>query len=150
MVIQSIKEEQDRQKSYVDVHHVDRSYEVVDWVFLRVKLHKSSINFGKGVKMSPRFVEPLKVVEKKGPMPYRIAFPYSLRRKHDGFHVSILRHYVSDPTHVIHMSSLQMLDEGALMIEPIHILDHHIQKLWCLIDDQVKVQWDNFIPHLAT
>jgi hypothetical protein len=64
---QRIKEAQDRQKSYVDVHHVDHSYEVGDRVFLRVKPHKSSIKFGKGAKISPRFVGPFKVVEKKGP-----------------------------------------------------------------------------------
>ena len=43
---QRIKEAQDRQKSYADAHRVDRSYEVGDRVFLRVKPHKSSIKFG--------------------------------------------------------------------------------------------------------
>jgi hypothetical protein len=47
-----------------------------------------------------------KVVKKKGPMAYRLAFPDSLRHMLDFFHVSVLRHYVSDPTHVIDMSSL--------------------------------------------
>jgi hypothetical protein len=123
---QRIKEAQDQQKSYVDVHHVDHSYEVGDRVFLRVKPHKSSIKFGKGAKLSPRFVGPFEVVEKKGPMAYRLAFPDSLRRMHDVFHVSVLRHYISDLSHVIDMSSLQVSDEGALMAEPIHILYHHI------------------------
>jgi hypothetical protein len=65
-------------------------------------------------------------MERKGPMAYRLALPDSLRRMHDVFHVSVLRHYISDPTHVIDMSSLQVSDEGALMAEPICILDHHI------------------------
>jgi hypothetical protein len=34
---QRIKEAQDRQKSYADVHRVDHSYEVDDQVFLRVR-----------------------------------------------------------------------------------------------------------------
>jgi hypothetical protein len=75
-------------------------------VFLRVKLHKSLIKFEKGVKLYPRFVGPFEVVEKKWLMAYRLALPDSLRHMHDVFHVSILRHYVSDPTHVIDMSSL--------------------------------------------
>ena len=45
-----------------------------------------------------------KVVEKKGPVAYRSSFPKSSRRMHDVFHVSVLIHYVSDPTHVIDMS----------------------------------------------
>jgi hypothetical protein len=60
---------------------------------------------------------------------YQLALPDSLRHMHDVFHVSVLRHYVSDPTHVIDMSSLQVSDEGALMMEPIRILDHRIRQL---------------------
>jgi hypothetical protein len=52
------------------VHRVDRSYEVGDRVILRVKPHKSSTTFGRGTKLSPRFVRPLEIVEKKGPMAY--------------------------------------------------------------------------------
>jgi hypothetical protein len=73
-----------------------------------------------------------------------------LRHMHDIFHVSVLRHYISDPTHVIDMSSLQVSDEGVLTAEPIHILDHHIRQLQCQTIDQFKVQWDNYSPHLAT
>jgi hypothetical protein len=126
---QWIKEAQDRQKSYADAHRVDRNYEVCDRIFLWVKPHKSSIKFGKGAKISPRFLGPFKFLERKGTMAYRLAFPYSLRRMQNVFHVSILRHYVSDPTHVIGMSSLQVSDEGAIMMEPIHILDHHIRQV---------------------
>jgi hypothetical protein len=53
-------------------------------------------------------------VERKGLVAYPLALPDSLRHMHDVFHVSVLRHYVSDPTHVIDMSSLQVSDEGAL------------------------------------
>jgi hypothetical protein len=67
---QRIKEAHDRQKSYTDAHHVDRSYEVGDRVFLRVKPHKSLIKFGKGAKISPRFVGPFDIVERKGTMAY--------------------------------------------------------------------------------
>jgi hypothetical protein len=103
---QRIKEAQDRHNSYANAHRVDRSYEVGDRVFLWVKMHKSSIKFGKGDKLSPRFMGPFEIVERKGPMTYRLALPDSLRRMHDVFHVSVLRHYISDPTHVIDMSSL--------------------------------------------
>jgi hypothetical protein len=87
------------------VHCVDCSYEVGDRVFLRVKPHKSYIKFGKGAKLSSRFVGPFEIVEKMGPVAYRLALPDSLRHMHDVFLVSILRHYFSYPTHVIAMSS---------------------------------------------
>jgi hypothetical protein len=64
-----VKEAQDRQKNYVDAHRVDRSYEVSDRVFLRVKPHKRLIKFGKGDNLSPRFVGPFDIVERKGSWP---------------------------------------------------------------------------------
>jgi hypothetical protein len=109
----------------VDALRIDRSYEVGDKVFLRVKSHKSLIKFGNGVKLSPRFVGPFEVVEKKAPVAYRLALPDSLRHIHDVFHVSFLRHYISNPSHVIDLSSLQVSDEGSLIVEPICMLDHH-------------------------
>ena len=128
-IIQRIKEAQDRQKSYVDAHRVNRSYEFGDRVFLWVKSHKSSIKSGKGTKLSPRYMGPLDIVERKGPMAYRLSLPDSLRRMHDVLHVSLLRHYISDPTHVIDMSSFQVLNEGALTMEPTRIIDRHTQQL---------------------
>jgi len=43
-----------------------------------------------------------------------------------------------------------VLDDGALIAEPIHILDHRTIKIWRWIVDQVKFQWDNCISHLTT
>ena len=70
---------------------------------------------------------PFKIVEIKGPVVYRLALPDSLRHMHYVFHVSVLRHYISDPTHVIHMISLQVSYEGVLTVELVRILDHRIR-----------------------
>ena len=71
-----------------------------------MKPHKSLIKFGKGVKLSPRFVGSFEVVEKKGPMSYQLALLDSLRCMHNVFHVYVLRHCISNPPHVIELSSL--------------------------------------------
>jgi hypothetical protein len=94
-----IKEVQDQNKSYAYAHSIDRNYEVGDEVFLRVKPHKSSFKFGKVDKLSPSFFGPFKVLEKKGPVAYRLSLHVSLRRMHDVFHVSNM-------SHVIDLSSL--------------------------------------------
>jgi hypothetical protein len=119
MIIQRIKEAQDWHKSYANVHRIDHNYEVGDRLFLRVKSHKSMIKFGKATKLSPRFVGPFEVAERKRPMAYQLALSDSLRHMNDFFHVSILIHYVSDRTHVIDIISLQVSNEGALKVEPI-------------------------------
>jgi hypothetical protein len=66
---QRIKKAQDRQKSYVDVHCVDRSYEVGDQVFLQVKLHKSSIKFGKGDNSLLGSCDLSRLWRRRGPWP---------------------------------------------------------------------------------
>lgn len=82
-----------------------------DRVFLRVRPQKSSIRFGKGEKLSPRFVGPFEILGKKGLVAYRLALPPSLAYMNDVFHVSILRHYISNPSHVIDFGHLQISDE---------------------------------------
>jgi hypothetical protein len=67
---------------------------------------------------------PFEVVENKGPVSCRLALLDSLRRMHVIFYVYVFRHYISDPSHVIDMSFLQVSNEGVLMAEPIHIMDH--------------------------
>jgi hypothetical protein len=48
-------------------------------------------------------------------MDYQLDFFDSLRRTDNLFHVYVLRHYISDPSHVIDMIYLQVSDEVALM-----------------------------------
>jgi hypothetical protein len=45
---QRLKEAQNRQKSYADAHRTDRSYEVGDQVFIRIRPNKSTIRLGRG------------------------------------------------------------------------------------------------------
>ena len=101
-----LKEEQDRQKSYADAHRLDWSYELSDKVFLWFRPQKSSIKFGKGDQLSPRFVGPFVILEKLGLVSYHLAFPSSLSHMHNVFHVFVLCHYISDPSHVINLSNL--------------------------------------------
>jgi hypothetical protein len=61
---QRIKEARDRQKSYADAHRTDRSYGVGDQVFIRINPNENTIWFGKGTKLSLRFIGPFKIQEK--------------------------------------------------------------------------------------
>jgi hypothetical protein len=70
-----------------------------------VNPHKHLIKFGNDAKLS-RFMGPFDIVENKELVSYQLALPDSLSHIHDVFHISILRHYISDLTHVIDMSSM--------------------------------------------
>ena len=99
-IIHNLKESQDRQKRYVDKNSVDREFSIGDHVYLRVRSWKSSLKLGSCAKMSPRYCGPFEVLERIGPVAYRLAFPASTRA-HNVFHVSLLKKYIHHPNHVI-------------------------------------------------
>ena len=133
---------QDRQKKYADLHRIERQFEVGDKVFLRVRPRKSPIRYGKGSKLSPRFVGPFEILERVGPVAYRLALPPSLSRIHDVFHVSVLRKYIPDITHVLNWNALQVVD-GQLMLDPVQIVQQRELNLRGRKVEQVKVLWDH-------
>jgi len=89
---------------------------------LRVRPHKSPIRFGKGSKLAPRFVGPFEILERIGPVAYRLALPPSLSCIHDVFHISVLRGYIYDESHIIDWDALQVESDGQLVLEPIRII----------------------------
>ena len=72
-----------------------------DHVFLKVMLKRGVIRFNKQGKLSPRYIEPFEIFERVSIVAYRLALLPSLSCVHDVFHVSLLRKYTPDPTHVV-------------------------------------------------
>ena len=101
VIQQGIKAAHDRQKSYVDLKRKDIEYEVGDKVFLKVSPWMKILRFGKKGKLSPRFIGSYEILERIGPVPYRLALPLELANLHDVFHVSMLTKYRSDGSHIL-------------------------------------------------
>ena len=59
------------------------------------------IRFGKQGKLSPRYIGPFEVLERVGTVAYQLALPSSLSSVHEVFHVTMLRKYTLDPTHIV-------------------------------------------------
>ena len=93
---------------------MNREFSAGDHVYLRVRAKKSSLKLGSCAKMAPRYYGSFKVLERIGPVSYRIAFPSSTRA-HNVFHISLLKKYVHDPNHVIDWDVIQMEPKGVLM-----------------------------------
>ena len=101
VIREKIKTAQDRQKSYADNQRKDLEFEVGDMVFLKVTPWKGVIRFGKRDKLSPRYIGPYQIIERIGPVAYKLNLPDELSRIHNVFHVSMLRKYVYDSSHVL-------------------------------------------------
>ena len=108
MIRERLKVATDRQKYYADLKRKDIQYEIGDKVFLKVSPWKKVMRFGKKDKLNPRFIGPYEVIKKVGPVAYRLALPLELEKIHNVFHVSMLRRYRSDPSHVVSSKVIEL------------------------------------------
>ena len=93
--------------------------------------------------MSPRFIGPYEVTEKVGPMTYRLALPPDLEKIHNVFHVSMLRRYRSDPSHVVSTETIELRLNLTYEEEPVEILAREVKELRNKKIPLVKVLWRN-------
>ncbi|XP_041020505.1 uncharacterized protein LOC121262167 [Juglans microcarpa x Juglans regia] len=138
-----MKAAQSRQKSYADKRRRQLEFEVGDKVFLRIAPMKGIMRFGKNGKLSPRYIGPFEILDRIGPVAYRVALPPALAGVHNVFHISMLRKYVPDLTHVIDYESLQIQEDMTYAEEPIQILERKEQVLRTRTIPVVKVLWKN-------
>ena len=99
-------------------------------MFLKVSPWKKILRFGRKGKLSPRFIGPYEILERVGPVAYRLALPLELAKLHDVFHVSMLRRYRSDTSHILTVQDIQVQEDFTFNEEPKAILDREIRQLW--------------------
>jgi hypothetical protein len=101
------------------------------------------MRFGRRGKLSPRYVGPFEILEKIGVVAYRLALPPNLSGIHNLFHISMLRKYVPDPTHVLESEPLQVQANMTYEETSTRILDRREQVLRNKTISLVKVLWSN-------
>ncbi|XP_016704120.1 uncharacterized protein [Gossypium hirsutum] len=77
------------------------------------------LRFGRKGKLSPRFIGPYHILKRVGPDTYQHGLPPELGRIHDVFHVSMLRRYQSDPTHIVPVEEIKVRPDLAFEEEPV-------------------------------
>ncbi|XP_075479409.1 uncharacterized protein LOC142520291 [Primulina tabacum] len=100
--------------------------------------------------MSPRFIGPFEILDRIGERAYRLALPPDLDKVHNVFHVSMLRKYVSNPTHVLHHEPLVLTPKLSYHERPVQIQDRNVKVLRNKEIGIVKVLWSNHIIEEAT
>ncbi|XP_073122024.1 uncharacterized protein [Henckelia pumila] len=141
---------QSRQKSYSDQRRRDLEFEVGDHVFLKVSPWKGVMRFGKKGKLSPRYIGTFEILEKVGARAYRVALPPNLGGVHNVFHISMLRKYVANPSHVIHHEPVKWTPDLSYEEMPVQILDRQVRRLRNREIPMVKVLWSNQLVEEAT
>ncbi|GJY98832.1 putative reverse transcriptase domain-containing protein [Tanacetum coccineum] len=132
----------DRQKSYADKRRRPLEFEVGDKVMLKVAPWKGVMRFGKRGKLNPRYIGPFQIIERIGPVAYRLELPQELSRVHNVFHVCNLKKCLSDDTLVIPLEEIQLDDKLNFVEEPVEIMDREVKQLKRSRIPIVKVRWN--------
>ena len=119
-------------------------------VFLRISPWKGVLRFGKRGKLSSRYIGPYRIVERIGEVAYRLELPFDLDRIHDVFHVSMLRKYIPDRSHVLTEQLVEIHENLTYKEEPVQILDRREQVLRNKTIPLVKVMWRSHTVEEAT
>ncbi|GKE89704.1 putative reverse transcriptase domain-containing protein, partial [Tanacetum coccineum] len=101
------------------------------------------VRFWKKGKLAPRFVGPFEIIEKVGPVTYRLDLPEELNDVHDTFHVSNLKKCLVDPTLKVPLDEIQVDAKLNFVEEPIEILEREFKKLKRSRIAIVKVRWNS-------
>jgi hypothetical protein len=145
-----LKVARSRQKSYADFHRRDLQFKKRDKVFLKVSPTRGTLRFGQKGKLSRRYIGPYDIVSKICDVAYRLALPPELSSVHNVFHVSMLKKYVSDPSHVLRHEPLEIREDATYVKKPIQIIDTKAQELRTRTIQWVKVLWENHELEEAT
>jgi hypothetical protein len=91
MVRESLRVAQSRQKTYANHRRRELSFEVRDFVYLKVPPVGGMRCFKVRGKLSRRFIRPFKILEKRGEVAYQLELLPQLSDVRDVFHVSQLK-----------------------------------------------------------
>ena len=76
-------------------------------------------------------------------MAYKLALPPEFEKVHNVFHVSMLRRYRSDPSHVLEPEEVELSTDLTYEEEPVQIFDREVKRLRNKTVSLVKVLWRN-------
>ncbi|XP_021746216.1 uncharacterized protein LOC110712105 [Chenopodium quinoa] len=99
--------------------------------------------FGKKGKLSPKYIGPYEVLQRIGKVAYRLALPMELSKVHDVFHVSQLRRYIPDKSHVLQPETIGLDQSLTYEERPVKILDSKVRRTLNKEVNIVKVLWSN-------
>jgi hypothetical protein len=150
MVRENLRVTQSRQKSYANHRRRELSFEVGDFVYLKVSPMRGLRQFKVQGKLAPRFIGPFKILEKRGEVAYQLELPPQLSDVHDVFHVSQLKKCLRVPEEQIPMEDLDAKEDLSYKEHPVRILETSERVTWNKRIKMCKVQWSHHTEEDAT
>ncbi|KAK1614125.1 hypothetical protein QYE76_019642 [Lolium multiflorum] len=150
-----LKTAQSRQKSYADKRRREMTFEIGDFVYLKVSPLKGMQRFQVKGKLAPRYVGPFKVLSRRGEVSYQLELPEEMAVVHNVFHISLLRKCLEVPekTEVfknIDHRSVDINSDLTYREVPIRILEEAYRTTRTRSIKFLKIQWSNHTEDEAT
>jgi hypothetical protein len=151
IIRENLRITQSRQKSYADPKRREVVFEVGDYAYLRVSPIRGLRRFNIKGNLSPRFIGPFQVLERRGEVAYRLELPERLARVHDVFHVSQMKKCSSEVrVEDLPLEELEVKDDLTYKEHPVKILDISERATRSKVIRMCKVQWSHHSEDEAT
>jgi len=123
IIQQHMRATQSRQKSYADKIRRPLEFKIGDYVYLKVTPMKKVQRFRVRSKLAPRYVGPYQILERKGPVAYKVQLPEELSSIFPVFHVSQLRKCLKVPEQRIEPRGIKIKADLEYKEQPVGIVD---------------------------
>jgi hypothetical protein len=146
----NLKAVQSRQRSYVDTRRRELSFEVGDYVYLKVSPIRGTKRFGVKGKLAPRYIGPYQIQARRGEVAYQLSSPENLSTVPDVFHASQLKRCLRVPEEQLPMEDLEVQEDLTYVEKPTQILETADRVTRRNTIRMCKVKWGHHSEEEAT
>jgi hypothetical protein len=150
MVWENLRIVQSMQQSYADTRRRELSFEVGDFVYLKVSSIRGVRRFGVKGKLAPRYVGPYQILARRGEVAYQLSLPEGLSAVHDVFHVSQLKKCLRVPEEQLTVKGLEVQEDLTYIEKPAQILETADRVTRRKTIRMCKVRWSHHSEKEAT
>ncbi|XP_050876827.1 uncharacterized protein LOC127080553 [Lathyrus oleraceus] len=141
VIQEKMKASQSKRKRHHNKKIKDLEFQNDNHVFLRVIPVTDVGRALKSKKFTGRFIGLYQITQRLEAVDYHVTLPPFLLNLHAFFHVSQLRKYVHDRSHVIHMDNMHVRDNLTVETTLVWITDREVKQLRGKKITLVKVIW---------
>jgi hypothetical protein len=150
MVRENLKIAQSRQRSYADTRRRELSFEVGDFVYLKVLPILGVRRFGVKGKLAPRYIGPYQILARRGEVAYQLNLPENLSAVHNIFHVSQLKKCLRVPEEQLPVEGLEVQEDLTYIEKPTQIIETADRVTRRKTIRMCKVRWGHHSEEEAT
>jgi hypothetical protein len=150
MVRENLKIAQSRKQSYADTRMRELSFEVGDFVYMKVLPIRGVKRFGVKGKLAPRYVGPYQILARHGEVAYQLSLLEDLSAVHYVFHVSQLKKCLRVPEEQLPVEGLEVQEDLTYIEKPTQILETVDRVTRRKTIKMCKVRWGHHSEEEAT